>query len=115
AAAAERDAQRAERRARTVDRQAARAPARSDDRPERIDAGITERVFDGSDRALRRCLEGEAASLRISMVVDGDGEIGTVAVSPSESQGCVEPIVRRLRFPETRLGLREQVVHRVRR
>ena len=115
AAAAEREAQRAERRARTVDRQAARAPARSDDRPERIDAGITERVFDGSDRALRRCLEGEAASLRISMVVDGDGEIGTVAVSPSESQGCVEPIVRRLRFPETRLGLREQVVHRVRR
>lgn len=87
-------------------------PAVVDQRPERITAPITRAVFAPAERALRRCNESSTA-LRISMVVGGNGEIGAVLVTPVEARACVEPIVHELRFPETRAGIREQVVHRV--
>jgi hypothetical protein len=83
-----------------------------DPRPERITAPITRAVFAPAESRLRACVQGTAA-LRISMVVGGNGEIGAVLVTPVEARECVEPIVRGLRFPETRAGIREQVVHRV--
>ena len=84
----------------------------ADPRPERITAPITRAVFAPAEARLRECIQGTTA-LRISMVVGGNGEIGAVLVTPLEARECVEPIVRALRFPETRAGIREQVVHRV--
>jgi hypothetical protein len=116
-AEAEASAQAAEAEAEAGRRAAAaeREPeAEPDTRPVRITAQITARVLNPVEGRLRACL-GEASQARVALVVAPGGAIETVLVSPTELQGCIEPIVRERTFPETRMTQREQVTHVVRR
>jgi hypothetical protein len=86
-----------------------------DTRPARLDATITAQVFAPVTRQLRECLPEDVTTARVAIVVQSDGRILTVAVTPAPAQECIEALARTRTFPVTRLGRSEQVVLDVRR
>jgi len=96
---------------------AAEAPSSppADTRPERVTSAMTVQLFSGIDRQLQRCLPEGTDSVRVAMLVAPDGEIRRVMSMPDTVQACIEPLVRPLRYPATRLTAPTQVVHTVRR
>jgi hypothetical protein len=66
--------------------------------------------------ALLRCLANDPSgvkSARISLVITGAGSVDGSFVTPTTLQGCMDPILRSARFPETRVG-RQHVTHTLR-
>ena len=49
------------------------------------------------------------------MLAIEEGEALMVSVLPAELQGCVEPLVKRQKFPRTRVPKREQVTYMIKR
>ncbi len=92
--------------------------AATDERPERIDAAVVARTLDPVQAELRACLRQDsegARAARLVLRIGGDGTLQHVSVSPRRLAGCIEPIVRRARFPASRRNVNEQVTYRVRR
>ena len=87
--------------------------------PVAITSEMREAIFGPLARRLHACLETPEGtdpipSVRIMMMIDDEGAIATVSVTPATLQACIEPIVTGHSFPRTRRG-REVVVHTVRR
>lgn len=87
--------------------------------PVALDSELIETALAPVSARLLRCLDrpGDAdpyPSARIMIMVDDDGAIQTVSVTPADLQGCVEPLVRTRSMPRTRRG-DEVVIHTLRR
>ncbi|MBN1656704.1 MAG: hypothetical protein JXA30_23225 [Deltaproteobacteria bacterium] len=96
---------------------AASEKTEAESQPRYLSMGMVAQVLRPAERMIRTCMLKVAEkpiAARISMVVQGDGEIGNVFVAPMSMQSCVEPLVREYRFPATQTG-RQQVAHVVRR
>lgn len=90
----------------------------ADPRPERIDAEVVERALQPVREELRACVRGDdegARAARVVLRIAGDGTLQGVSVAPQRLRGCIEPLVRRVRFPANRRNVAEQVTYRVRR
>ncbi len=86
-----------------------------DTRPTRITPAITEQVFRPALHQLQTCLTDEARTARVAMVVDPSGTIRAVVIGPDAVSACMEPHVRALTFPATRMTASESVTYVVRR
>jgi hypothetical protein len=86
--------------------------------PSSVTTEMAEQALAPAQAGLRRCLErpdGDPHPVaRLMLMVNEEGAIQTVTVTPSELQACVEPLVRDRSFPRTRRG-RQVVIHTVRR
>jgi hypothetical protein len=89
-----------------------------DPRPRELTPAIVAQLLDPARSELRECLvtpgrvHGQA---RVVLVVEPSGSLSMISVSPDELQACVEPIVRRFTFPETRAHGRQRITHVIRR
>jgi hypothetical protein len=103
------------------DKAVAAAPAKvaaptPDPRPRYLSAELIDQALKPVAKKLQGCLSTAAnanAQARVSMTVNGGGEVERVFVTPPDSQSCVEPLVRAQRFPATQQG-RQNVAHIVR-
>ena len=87
----------------------------TDPRPYALDAAAVQNTLKPLQYSLERCLAADAAkppSARVAMIVAGDGAVEGLLVSPASLQACMEPLVRKAHFPETRLG-RQHLSHTV--
>jgi hypothetical protein len=90
------------------------APA-PDPRPRYLSAELIDQALKPIASKLQACLNGANpnAQARVSMTIDGGGEVERVFVTPPDAQSCLEPLVRAHRFPATQQG-RQNVAHVVR-
>jgi hypothetical protein len=92
---------------------AAPAPAPAPDpRPRYLSAELIEQTLKPVAAKLRSCVgsAGPMAQARVSMTINGAGEVERVFVTPPDTQSCIEPLVRAQRFPATQQG-RQSVAH----
>lgn len=85
----------------------------TDPRPWSVDGDSVKLAFKAARPQLLRCLRDDPAGLksaRVSLVLTGQGEVEGSFVTPTSMQPCMEPILRSLRFPSTRIG-RQHVTH----
>lgn len=97
----------------------AREPAVEPELPVSVTSEMSERVLAPVAARLHRCLDRPGAadpfpSARVVLMLNDEGAIQRVSVTPAELQACVEPLVRTRTFPRTRRGS-EIVIHTVRR
>ncbi len=67
---------------------------------------------------LQSCLRADPRhprSSRVVLVLDGQGSMMAANVSPHHLQACIEPVLRRKRFPRNTRLAREQVILNIRR
>jgi hypothetical protein len=86
-----------------------------DPRPRYLSAELIEETLKPIAAKLRSCVgsAGPMAQARVAMTIDGEGQVERVFATPSDTQACIEPLVRAQRFPATQQG-RQQVAHVVR-
>jgi hypothetical protein len=87
----------------------------TDPRPHALDQAAIQKTFRPLHAALTHCLELDPAqpkSMRITMIVAGEGRMEGFFVTPTSLQGCADAILRTARFPATRLA-RQHVTHSV--
>jgi hypothetical protein len=87
----------------------------TDPRAYALDMAAVQSTLKPLQYSLERCVAGDPAkppSARVAMIVAGDGSIEGLLVTPSSLQACMEPLLRKARFPETRLG-RQHLSHTV--
>jgi hypothetical protein len=89
-----------------------------DARPRYLSAELIDQALKPVAKKLQACLSAGAnantnAQARVSMTINGGGEVERVFVTPPDTQSCVEPLVRAQRFPATQQG-RQNVAHVVR-
>jgi hypothetical protein len=87
----------------------------TDPRPHALDQAAIQKTFRPLHAALAHCLEADPAqpkSMRITMIVAGEGRMEGFFVTPTSLQGCADAILRTARFPATRLT-RQHVTHSV--
>lgn len=85
--------------------------------PERLTLAVVERTLRPVKHELRTCLAQSTGNLfhgRMVLVVR-DGAVELVSVTPSELQGCVEPLVRAQTFPRTQRSGRQQISYELSR
>ncbi len=85
----------------------------TDPRPYSLTAAVVRSALMPVQAELSRCLASDAThprTGRVSMVIDGAGGVEGIFVAPTSLAPCVEPILRRAKFPPTRLG-RQRVTH----
>jgi hypothetical protein len=87
--------------------------------PVSLDSELVETALAPVRTRLLHCLDrpGDAdpfPSARMMIMVNDDGAIQTVSVTPAELQTCIEPLVRTRTMPRTRRG-DEVVIHTLRR
>jgi len=86
--------------------------------PVQVTAPMVERILMEDMIELRGCVradEQHARSARVVLVLDGDGNVALVSVSPHRLQGCVEPILRRHRYPANQHHTRQNITLNLRR
>jgi hypothetical protein len=86
---------------------------RPDPRPFALGGEIVSGVLKPMRGRLVKCLSADAdepQSARVSMVVNGEGNVEGVFVTPTTLQTCIEAVLREARFPPTRRG-REYITH----
>jgi hypothetical protein len=84
-----------------------------DPRPYALDVDVVRATLKPVHAALERCVTGDPAkpaSARVTMIVAGAGTIEGLLVIPTTLQACIEPVLRSIKFPETRLG-RQHISH----
>ena len=89
-----------------------------DDRPERVTASVVDRVLRPVRQEMSACVRddsGNAPNARLVIRLSGSGDLEALSVQPPRLQSCIEPLVRRVRFPANRQNIREQVSYTVRR
>jgi hypothetical protein len=87
----------------------------TDPRPHALDQAAIQKTFRPLHAALTHCMEADPAqpkSMRITMIVAGEGRMEGFFVTPTSLQGCSDAILRTARFPATRLA-RQHVTHSV--
>jgi len=94
-------------------------PEPSADLPVALNSELVDAALAPVDARLHRCLDrpdgaDPYASARIMIMVDDDGTIQSVSVTPAELQACIEALVRTRTMPRTRRG-DEVVIHTLRR
>jgi hypothetical protein len=85
----------------------------TDSRPYSLTPDMVRDALKPARSRLAQCLAADPAkvrSARASMVVNGDGRVEGVFVTPTTLQACVEAAVQEARFPITRLG-RQRISH----
>jgi hypothetical protein len=85
----------------------------TDPRPYSLTPDMVRDAIKPARGKLAQCLAtdpAKARSGRVSMVVNGDGRVEGVFVTPTTLQACVEAALQETRFPTTRLG-RQRVTH----
>ncbi|HEX4352063.1 MAG TPA: hypothetical protein VHZ95_04095, partial [Polyangiales bacterium] len=85
----------------------------TDPRPYALTPELVRKTLGPLRDRLGRCLAVDPShprSGRTSLVIDGQGRVEGVFVSPVSLQGCVEPLLRETHFPSTRLG-RQRLTH----
>jgi hypothetical protein len=87
----------------------------TDPRAYALDTAAVQTTLKPLQYSLERCVASDPAkppSARVAMIVAGDGSIEGLLVTPTSLQACIEPLVRKAHFPETRLG-RQHLSHTV--
>jgi len=92
---------------------AAKAPP-TDTRPRYLSKELIEQALKPAASKLQACLSSAAGApatqARVSMTIDGQGQVEKVFVTPPDAQTCIEPLVRAQPFPATQQG-RQNVAH----
>lgn len=84
-------------------------------RPSHTTTAIVERLLSTSMIRLRSCLQAhEARSARVVLTLAGDGRLERINVTPTPVRACVEPVIRRIRFPGNSRNAREQIRYTIR-
>ena len=87
----------------------------TDPRPYALTAEMVRSTLAPVRKRLSQCITNDATrprSARISVVVQGEGRVEGIFVTPTTLQACMEPLVRETKFPATRLG-RQRITHLV--
>jgi hypothetical protein len=94
--------------------EAAPAPV-ADTRPYALSSELVRTSLSELRKPLAACLNADPSkphSGRVSMVVNGGGDVEGVFVTPTSLQACVEPILRPAKLPATRSG-RQRVTYEI--
>lgn len=87
--------------------------AKADTRPAVMNNRLVARVLREERTSLQQCVRSKAPSVRvgrISMVISGAGSVEKLFVTPQLAEDCVQELIQKASFPETRGG-RQQVVY----
>jgi outer membrane protein assembly factor BamB len=87
----------------------------TDPRPYALSAQMVRTALTPMRKGLSQCLVSDAThprSARLSLVVQGEGRVEGIFVTPTTLQACMEPLVRETKFPATRVG-RQRITHLV--
>jgi hypothetical protein len=87
----------------------------TDPRPYALTAPMVRSALAPVRKSLSQCLANDATkprSARVSVVVQGEGRVEGIFVTPTTLQACMEPFVRETKFPATRVG-RQRITHQV--
>ncbi len=86
--------------------------------PAHLTTQMVAEVLHPVERELRACLVQPGrvhGSARVVLVIEPNGEVALVSVTPHDLQACIEPLVRQTAYPLTRARGRQHVTHTVRR
>lgn len=92
--------------------------ADADPRPEMLSMQHVEAALAPSMNDLQTCMRQDSThppSVRIVIVVDGDGQVQQVTTQPPSTQACVTPFVTGATFPANRRGTRQVLTYTLRR
>ena len=85
--------------------------------PARITVDIVKQVLTPARAELQECIKSAKPELfqaRLVLVVE-DGELLLLSVVPDSLQSCIEPIVRKQKFPRTQSSKRESISYTIKR
>lgn len=87
----------------------------TDPRPYALSADMVRRALFPLSKRLSQCLLADSPQprvARVSMVIQGEGRVEGVFVTPTTLQACIEPLLQGAQFPATRAG-RQRIEHLV--
>jgi outer membrane protein assembly factor BamB len=85
----------------------------TDPRPYALTAPMVRAALTPMRKPLSQCVASDAThprSARLSLVVQGEGRVEGIFVTPTTLQACMEPLLRDAKFPATRVG-RQRITH----
>jgi hypothetical protein len=82
-----------------------------DARPERLSDKHISAALRPILPKLKKCISQSETTVRIVMMIDGKGKLVTQASTPPDAESCLEPLLKGVSFPESKLQDTQRVVY----